>query len=74
MTLDRNTLAHTLVRFYVAHSSILALLECLIMKEVNDTSKLMTVASVFIIIIILQPMRPRYSGATLWPPNALINS
>lgn len=45
MTLDRNALAHTLVRFYVAHSSILALLECLVLKEVHDTGELVAVVS-----------------------------
>ena len=38
MTMDMNSLAHTLVRFYIAHGAILALLDCLITKEVEDIS------------------------------------
>lgn len=39
MTMDRNNLAHTLVRFYIAHNAILLLLDCLVSKEVADTGK-----------------------------------
>jgi RAS protein activator-like 1 len=37
MTMDRNSLAQTLIRFYIAHGAVLPLLDCLISKEVNDT-------------------------------------
>jgi len=38
MTLDRNSLAHTLVRFYLAHGSVIPFLDALTVREVNITS------------------------------------
>ena len=37
MTMDRNALAHTLVRFYLAHGSVLPLLDTLTMREIHQT-------------------------------------
>ena len=39
MTADRNVLAHTLVRFYIAHGAVLPMLDCLVSREVNETSE-----------------------------------
>ena len=39
MTMDRNSLAHTLVRFYLAHGSVLPFLDTLTMKEIHQTCK-----------------------------------
>lgn len=39
MTMDRNALAHTLVRFYLAHGSVLPLLDTLTMREIHQTCK-----------------------------------
>ena len=39
MTMDRNALGHTLVRFYLAHGSIIPLLDCLTIREVHSTSE-----------------------------------
>uniref|UniRef100_A0A1X7U651 Ras GTPase-activating protein n=2 Tax=Amphimedon queenslandica TaxID=400682 RepID=A0A1X7U651_AMPQE len=38
MTMDRNSLAQTLVRFYIAHNAILPLFDCLISREVENVS------------------------------------
>ena len=38
MTTDRNFLAHTLVRFYIAHGAVLPMLDCLVSREVKETS------------------------------------
>ena len=40
MTMDRNALAHTLVRFYLAHGSVLPLLDTLTMREIHQTCEL----------------------------------
>ena len=37
MTMDRNALAHTLVRFYLAHGSVLPFLDTLTMREIHQT-------------------------------------
>ncbi|CAI8015268.1 RasGAP-activating-like protein 1 [Geodia barretti] len=39
MTMDRNSVAHALVRFYLAHGSVLPLLDVLTLREINSTSK-----------------------------------
>ena len=39
MTMDRNSLAQTLVRFYIAHNATLPLLDCLISREVFNVSQ-----------------------------------
>ena len=38
MTMDRNALGHTLVRFYLAHGSVLPLLDTLTTREIYLTS------------------------------------
>ena len=40
MTMDRNALGHTLVRFYLAHGSVVPLLDCLTTREITMTSRL----------------------------------
>ena len=40
MTMDRNALAHTLVRFYLAHGSVLPFLDTLTMREIHQTCEL----------------------------------
>ena len=37
MTMDRNALGHTLVRFYLAHGSVLPFLDTLTMREIHQT-------------------------------------
>ena len=37
MTMDRNSVAHALVRFYLAHGSVLPLLDVLTIREINKT-------------------------------------
>lgn len=37
MTMDRNALAHTLVRFYLAHGSVLPFLDTLTTREIHLT-------------------------------------
>ena len=37
MTMDRNALAHTLVRFFIAHGAIIPFLDCLVSQEVQQT-------------------------------------
>ena len=39
MTMDRNALGHTLVRFYLSHGSVLPLLDALNMREIYQTGK-----------------------------------
>lgn len=39
MTMDRNALAHTLVRFYLAHGSVLPFLDTLTTREIHLTSE-----------------------------------
>ena len=39
MTMDRNSLAQTLVRFYIAYKAVIPFLECLIIKEVENTGE-----------------------------------
>lgn len=41
MTMDRNALAHTLVRFYLAHGSVLPLLDTLTIREIHLTCELL---------------------------------
>lgn len=38
MTMDRNSVAHALVRFYLAHGSVLPLLDILTLREINNTT------------------------------------
>ena len=40
MTMDRNSVAHALVRFYLAHGSVLPLLDVLTLREINSTSEI----------------------------------
>ena len=37
MTMDRNALGHTLVRFYLAHGSVLPFLDTLTIREIYNT-------------------------------------
>lgn len=37
--MDRNSLGHTLVRFYLAHGSVVPFLDALTVREVHLTSK-----------------------------------
>ena len=39
MTMDRNTLGYTLVRFYLAHGSVIPLLDTLTIREIHQTSE-----------------------------------
>ena len=39
MTMDRNDLGHTLVRFYLAHGYVIPLLDALTVREVHLTSE-----------------------------------
>ena len=39
MTMDRNSLGHTLVRFYLAHGSVVPFLDALTVREVHLTSE-----------------------------------
>jgi len=39
MTMDRNDLGHTLVRFYLAHGCVIPLLDALTIREVHHTSE-----------------------------------
>ena len=39
MTMDRNSVAHSLVRFYLANGSVLPLLDVLTLREINNTSE-----------------------------------
>jgi RAS protein activator-like 1 len=39
MTMDRNSVAHALVRFFLAHGSVLPLLDVLTLREINSTGK-----------------------------------
>ena len=39
MTMDRNAMGHTLVRFYLAHGSVLPLLDMLTIREIHLTSE-----------------------------------
>ena len=47
MTMDRNSVAHALVRFYLAHGSVLPLLDVLTLREINSTSERHTLPSSF---------------------------
>ncbi|KAL5477805.1 hypothetical protein EMCRGX_G024652 [Ephydatia muelleri] len=38
MTMDRNAMGHTLVRFYLAHGSVLPLLDMLTIREIHQTA------------------------------------
>jgi len=40
MTMDRNAMGHTLVRFYLAHGSVLPFLDALNIREIHQTSKM----------------------------------
>ena len=39
MTMDRNALGHTLVRFYLAHGSVLPFLDTLTIREIHHTGE-----------------------------------
>ena len=39
MTMDRNTMGHTLIRFYLAHGSVLPCLDMLTMREIHQSSE-----------------------------------
>lgn len=39
MTMDRNALSHTLVRFYLAHGSVLPFLDTLTIREIHLTGE-----------------------------------
>lgn len=39
MTMDRNALGHTLVRFYLAHGSVIPFLDALTTREIYQTSE-----------------------------------
>ena len=39
MTMDRNSVAHALVRFFLAHGSVLPLLDVLTLREINSTGE-----------------------------------
>ncbi len=39
MTMDRNSVAHSLVRFFLAHGSVLPLLDVLTYREIQQTSE-----------------------------------
>lgn len=44
MTMDRNALAQTLVRFYLAHGSVLPFLDTLTMREIHQTCELVALS------------------------------
>ena len=78
MTMDRNSVAHALVRFYLAHGSVLPLLDVLTLREINSTSELerdresvcvcvCVISSCF--SLLYQPSQPLSSEGTHLPPN-----